>query len=315
MKSLGQAGGAQPVALHAPGNATVVGARRTVYNGVEASADYSIMFSPCLEVWVEFGHVRSIVPALLTKLPPFDQGCNTYSPAPGALVSACWTAAADVKVSAGETIGTTVGLDLTMFDARVPAIQYANNARWGGITTGFDHFHVVPFSDYSPSRCAPRSRGASDRSTERAGAPSHRLAARSHQTSREPRRAPGSSGTSRRIRSRRISRSTRPTWTRRSSISMGTSGGPLTPGLRRMVPSSGGPFNLHPAQITPGTAVHGWDLSYQYDQGSPGIALLQPVHATTLRIEGRLGVATSCATTVQPFALTDLSALTPPHGA
>src|SRR5205085_1102705 len=121
---------------------------RSRYGGPTPFEDYSIMFSACKETWVEFGHVRSITPAILAQIPPFDQGCNTYSPNPGSTVTACWTKSADIKVNAGDVIGTTAGLDLLMYDSRVTPIVYANDARWGGLSNGFDHFHVVPFSDY-----------------------------------------------------------------------------------------------------------------------------------------------------------------------
>jgi hypothetical protein len=304
VKSFGQAGGAQPVEIFAPGNVTVVGARRTQYGAPAASEDYSIMFSACRETWVEFGHVKTITPSLLAKIPAFDQGCNTYSPSPGQSVTACWTKSADIKVNAGEVIGTTAGLDLTMFDSRVPAISYANNARWGGLSNGFDHFHVVPFSDYysEPMHANVQGMlGSFDGKIRRTIAP-----------------LGGTIATD-------IAGTAQGTWFFASeptypeyphlainpdnvepnllNISMGTSGGQLGPGLRRMHPSSVGPFNRHPAQITPGSTVHCWDLSYQYDPGSPGIALIQLVDATTLKIEGRLGAQYTCANQ-QPSALT-----------
>lgn len=295
-----------PVPLYAPGNLTVVGARSTKYAGTGGFEDYSILFSSCRETFAEFGHVRSIAPSLLAKLPPFDQGCTTYSPAPGSSVTACWTKGVEVRVSAGEMIGTTAGLDLWLFDARVTPIIYANPARWGGATAGIDHFHVVPFSDYyaEPMRSTVQSMlGSYDGRIQRTIPP-----------------LGGTIGTD-------VPGSVQGTWffgteptypesphlaivpnhidPRRIEISMGTSGGSYPSGLRAMMPSENGPFNRHPAQITPGPTVHCWDLINAGDLGTGyGIALIQLVDATTLRIEGRVGSATTACANQQPAAFT-----------
>jgi hypothetical protein len=305
LKSFGQSGGAQPVDLYAPGDVTIVGARRSVYNGVAATVDYSIMFSACKETWVEFGHVRSIAPAILAKIPPFDQGCNTYSPNPGSTVTACWTKSTEIKVSAGEAIGTTAGLDLWMFDARVPAITYANNARWGGLSNGFDHFHVVAFSDYfaEPLRTTVQGMlGSYDGKVKRTIQPLGGTIATDVAGTAQGMWMFGNEPTYPESPHLAIvPDNVDPTLV---NISMGTSGGTFTTGLRKMVPSSIGPFNRHPSQITPGATIHCWDLINGFDLGGGyGVALIQLVDATTLRIEGRLGPQYTCANQ-QPSAFT-----------
>jgi hypothetical protein len=305
LKSFGQPGGAQPVEVYAPANVTIVGARRSTYNGLPSSTDYSIMFSACRETRVEFGHIRTIAPAILARIPAFDQGCNTYSPAPGSSVTACWTKSADIRVTAGELIGTTAGLDLWMFDARVAAIQYANNARWGGMTSGFDHFHVVPFSDYytEPTRTTVQGiLGSFDGKIRRTIPPLGGTIATDVAGTVQGAWFFGSEPTY--PESPHLAINPDNVQPDLINVSMGTSGGTIPPGLRRMIPSTGGPYNRHPSQITVASGIQCWDLSNQYDPGSPGIALIQLVDATTLKIEGKMNPGTTCAGTAQPFALT-----------
>jgi hypothetical protein len=296
LKTFGQPGGAQPVDLFAPGSVTIVGARRTQYGTPTTAEDYSLMFSACRDTWVEFGHVKSIAPAILAKLPPFDQGCNTYQPSPGQNVTACWTKSAEIKVNAGELIGTTAGLDLSMFDARVTAIKYANDSRWGGLSNGFDHFHVVPFSDYysEPMRSTVQGYlGSFDGKVKRTVAPLGGTIALDVANSAQGAWFFGSAPTYPESPHLAINPDhVDPTVI---DISMGTSGGSLTPGLRQMRPSTNGPFNVHPSQITVASGIQCWDLSYQFDPGSPGIALIQLIDATTLKIEGRLAFGLNCA--------------------
>jgi hypothetical protein len=304
VKSFGQPGGAQPVDLFAPGNVTIVGARRTQYGAPPTSTDYSIMFSACKDTWVEFGHVKTIEPSLLAKIPAFDQGCNTYSPSPGQSVTACWTKSAEIKVNAGDIIGTTAGLDLSMFDARVTAIKYANDSRWGGLSNGFDHFHVVPFSDYysEPMRTAVQGYlGSFDGKKKRTIAPLGGTIASDVAGTAQGTWFFGSEPTYPESPHLAINPdNVDPTLI---NISMGISGGTFSPGLRQMIPSASGPFNTHPSQITVASGVQCWNLSYQYDPGSPGIALIQLVDATTLKIEGRLTFGLTCAG-AQPLAFT-----------
>jgi hypothetical protein len=293
-----------PVSVMAPGAVHIVGARRTLYAQGTVGEDYSLMFSGCRETYAEFGHVRSIAPAILSRLPAFDQSCNTYSPNPGATVTACWTKPTDIQVSAGEIIGTTAGLDLWFFDKRIAALVFANPTRWGGIEAGFDHFHVVPMSDYftEPLRLSVQAMlGSHDGSVKRTIAP-----------------LGGTIGTD-------VPGTAQGTWFFGSeptypesphlaiapdnvdpsyiNVSMGLSGGAFSSGLYRMLPSATGPFNRSPSLITPGAAVHCWDLTPVYGGGpAVGVALLQLVDATTLKIEGRIGPQFTC-TTQQPLAL------------
>ena len=59
-----------------------------------------------------------------------SSGCSSYSPNPGLSVTDCYTKRVDIKVSAGDVIGTTAGLDLLLFDTRVKPLVYANASRW-----------------------------------------------------------------------------------------------------------------------------------------------------------------------------------------
>jgi hypothetical protein len=296
LKSFGP-GSITPVDVVAPAAVTIVGARRTQYGSPATFEDFSIMFSACRDTWVEFGHLRAIAPGIVAQLPPFDQGCNSYSPSPGQVVTACWTRASDIKVSAGEVIGTTAGLDLWMFDARIAPLTFANPARWGGMSSGFDHFHVVPFSDYytEPMRGTVQSMlGSFDGKVKRTIAPLGGTIASDVAGTVQGAWFFGAAPTYPEYPHLAISPNhVDPT---RIEISMGISGGAFASGLRAMLPSAAGPFNRHPALITPGTAVHCWDLINAGDLGPGyGVALIQLVDATTLKIEGRLGPQFSCA--------------------
>jgi len=151
--------GAAPVALVAPGNVTVTRGRRTQYSVGTTNVDYSLEFSSCRETHAEFGHVRTVSASLLPQLGAFDQNCDTYSPNPGLTVASCYTGSIAVQVNAGDALGTTAGLDLSMFDSLVPSLTYANASRWTTTSDGFDHVHVVPFSDYhaEPARTTVQS--------------------------------------------------------------------------------------------------------------------------------------------------------------
>jgi hypothetical protein len=304
LKSFGS-GSITPVDVFAPGAVTIVGARRSQYGSPPTFEDYSIMFSACKDTWVEFGHVRSIAANIAAKLPAFDQGCNTYSPSPGSVVTACWTKSADIKANAGDVIATTAGLDLWMFDARITPLVFANPSRWSGMTAGFDHFHVVPFTDYyaDPLRATVQSMlGSYDGKVKRTVPPLGGTIATDIAGTAQGTWFFGSEPTYPESPHLAIvPDNVDPT---RIDISMGLSGGTFTSGLRAMVPSAAGPFNRHPSQITPGATVHCWDLSNAFDSGTGyGIALIQLVDATTLKIEGRLGPQFTC-TNQQPGAFT-----------
>src|SRR5439155_15876473 len=113
------------VTVVAPAAMTITVAHQGTQGGV---TDYTLEFSPCKEVYGQFGHVLSIAPSLLSRLGAFDQFCNSYFPVPNSLVSTCETKTVAIKVAAGEALGTTggpsphsFGLDFSLWDGRVPA--------------------------------------------------------------------------------------------------------------------------------------------------------------------------------------------------
>jgi hypothetical protein len=118
-------------------------------------SDYTIEFSICTEVYGQFGHVASIAPSLLAQVGAIDQGCQTYSPSTGTSVATCETKQVAIAVHAGDVIGTaggdpphSIALDFSLWDSRVPAITFANPARWPSSSDGFDSYHDVAASDY-----------------------------------------------------------------------------------------------------------------------------------------------------------------------
>ncbi len=298
LRNFGQSG-ATPAPLHSPGAVSVLRATVSRYSAGSVSEDYSIYFSPCAQVSARFGHVRTIAPELLVRLGPFDQNCNTYSPNPGLTITACSTKNVNVPLAAGDAMGTTAGLDLWLYDARVPAHLAANPARWQVNQDKFDFFHVVPFSDYfaEPVRTGVQALlGSYDGSVKRTVAPLGGTIAYD---------VPGTlQGTW-----FNPAQPTNPEYWHmafvpdnvnpdRMNLSMGLSQAGFLANLYYVTPTAGGEVNRHPAQVTPGVQIWCYDFQNQY-----GMALLQLSDATTLRFEGRNGQSRTCAGE-RPWAFT-----------
>ena len=118
-------------------------------------ADYTIEFSVCAQVYGQFGHVASIAPSLLAQAGAIDQGCQSYSPSPGTTVNTCQTKLLAIPVHAGDVIGSaggdpphSIALDFSLWDSRVPAMTFANPARFPMNNDLFDEYHIVAASDY-----------------------------------------------------------------------------------------------------------------------------------------------------------------------
>lgn len=145
-------GTSTPIAIFSPATMWVTRAKVTQYS--TGSSDFAFEFQPCLDVKGEFGHVSSILARIVNELGAFDQNCQTYSPNPGLTVTSCYTKPGAVKVDDGESIGivgpagTSIALDFSLWDKRVPPIVFANPTRWFVNSDGFDRYHVVPASDY-----------------------------------------------------------------------------------------------------------------------------------------------------------------------
>ena len=141
------------VALVAPSDLVVTRIRRaTTTPGI---TDYTLEFSPCAEVYGQFGHVASIEPTLLSQVGSFDQMCESYSPIQGTSIASCQSRAVAVRVRAGAPLGTaggaaphSIALDFWLWDARVPLLAFVNPLRWSSSNDRFDQFHVAPASDY-----------------------------------------------------------------------------------------------------------------------------------------------------------------------
>lgn len=287
--------GNPPVPLYAPGNITVTGARVVHYNQSSAADDYALDFTPCRELTVDFGHVRTLSPALLAALGAFDQQCQTYSPVPGTVVNNCYTKPVDIKISAGEVIGTTAGLDLQLFDNRVTPIVYANPARWIQNPSGFDHFHVAPFSDYfaEPARTTVRSLlGSFDGKTHRTVEPlGGSLASDAIGTAQgswlNPSRPTYPEPPHLAITPDNVDPS-------RIDVSIGTSQNGFTPGAYYFVPSASGTINRHPSAIAPGPTIYCWEIGYA-PTDRRGLVLVQLTDVNTLQLETRATSTKTCA--------------------
>lgn len=294
--------GTGPVALSAPGRITITRARATTYTTGAGNTDYALTFMPCAEVMGDFGHVSALSPALLQQIGAFDQQCSSYSPSPGVTVRSCYSRTANIVVEAGTVIGQTQGLDLSLFDTRITPLAFANDARWTRNSNGFDHFHVVPFSDYfaDPTRSTVRDMlgsfdGRIRRTTEPRGGT---IASDLPGTAQGAWLATG-----------------QPTYPEvphvafapdhvdpsRITVSIGSPLNGLASGGYYMTPSSSGLANRAPAAITPGATVHCWEIGYAATDRR-GAVLVQLVDANTIKVEGKPGASTTCDTLV-PFTL------------
>jgi hypothetical protein len=268
-------------------------------------ADYSVEFSPCAEVYAQFGHVSTIAPAILSRLGAFDQYCNTYSPAPGASVSTCETKAGAIKVSAGEIIGTAGGasphslaLDFSLWDARVPAIAYVNPARWSQSNDRFDNLHVVGASDYfaEPVKSQLAARvGSYDGATHRTVLPIGGSIAVDVAGSMMGFWFNPTQPTYPEVPHLAVSPDNLdPT---RVAFSVGTSLPGWNRGIVWFTPVNAGYVNRNPAQVSADGSI------YCFESAGPWVILAKLVDANTLRLEAEPQAAFSCAA-AQPWTFT-----------
>jgi len=298
--------GNAPVPLYAPGNITITQGRLVHYLSSSASNppdDYALDFTPCREVTVDFGHVRTMSAAVLAALGPFDQQCSTYSPSPGLTVSNCYTKPVEIKVNAGDVIGASAGLDLQLFDSRVSPLTFANAARWISNTSGFDHFHVAPFSDYfaEPMRSTVRGMlGTFDGRTRRTAEPvggtiGSDVAGTAQGVWFNPSQPTYPEIPHLSIVPDNVTPST-------IDVSIGTSLPGIAPGAYNFTPSAAGLVNRDPSTITPGQTIYCWEIGYTANDRR-GVVLVQLPDATTLVAEGRAGANRTCAGE-QPWGFT-----------
>jgi hypothetical protein len=291
--SFGSSGATVPV--YAPGNITITGARVVRYSTGSTGEDYGIDFTPCREVSASFGHVRSLSPTLLSALGSLDQQCSSYSPNPGLEVTNCFSRRVNIKVTAGDVIGTTAGLDLLLFDTRAAPAVYANNTRWISTASGFDHFHIAPFSDYyvEPARSTVRAMlGSFDGKTKRTAEPIGGTI------------ATDVAGTA---QGAWLS-STAPTYPETPhlaivpdnvdpsgiDVSIGASQPGMPPGAYSFVPVKSGTINRDPSTITPSQSFYCWEIGYSsFDRR--GVVIVQLPDSATLVVDARSGSTRTCA--------------------
>lgn len=147
-------GARREVALVAPSDLVVTRIRRaTTTPGI---TDYTLEFSPCAEVYGQFGHVASIEPALLAQVGAFDQMCESYALIQGTFIASCQSRPVAIHFRAGALLGTaggasphSIALDFWLWDARAPPLAFVSPSRWSSSNDRFDAFHVAPASDLS----------------------------------------------------------------------------------------------------------------------------------------------------------------------
>ncbi|PIR21306.1 MAG: hypothetical protein COV45_00745 [Deltaproteobacteria bacterium CG11_big_fil_rev_8_21_14_0_20_47_16] len=140
------------VPLYAPATATIT----NISSGTSLATnktDYSIIFYPCTQLQAYFYHVATLSSEILSAFNSADKSCNTYNPGSGDTTHC--SAGVDIPITAGEQIGTVGGpttssyaVDLGLYDNRITALIYANDARIRAEGNGYDDFHVVCAIDY-----------------------------------------------------------------------------------------------------------------------------------------------------------------------
>jgi hypothetical protein len=284
-----------PIPLYAPGNVTITGARIVRYSTGSTGEDYGLDFTPCREISATFGHVRSLSPGLLSALGPFDQQCSSYSPSPGLEVTNCYSRRVDIKVAAGDSIGTTAGLDLLLFDSRVAPLSYANATRWITNSSGFDHFHVAPFSDYyaEPARSTVRAMlGSFDGKTKRTAEPiGGTIATDVVGTAQGTWLSPGAPTYPETPHLAIVPDNVDPS---RIDVSIGMSQPGMPAGAYSFIPTTSGAINRDPSTITPSASIYCWEIGYSpFDRR--GVVLVQLPEPATLVVDARSGSNRTCA--------------------
>jgi hypothetical protein len=109
------------VTLRAPGDLSVTQLRRVRYTGPDVppgEEDYAIFFQVCRELTGWFGHVAALAPTFSPETVPYGN-CRTYSVI-WATVESCEASDLDIKISAGEELGTGGAVtDVGITDSRV----------------------------------------------------------------------------------------------------------------------------------------------------------------------------------------------------
>jgi hypothetical protein len=188
----------------------------------------------------------------------------------------------------------------------VTPLRYANASRWISNASGFDHFHVAPFSDYfaEPARSSVRALlGSFDGRTHRTveplgGSIASDLAGTAQGTwfnASQPTypETPHLSIVPDNVDPTRI------------DVSIGGSQPGMASGAYTFAPSATGTVNRDPSTITPGAALYCWEIGYGATDRR-GVVLVQLPDAQTLVMEARPGAARTCAAE-EPLAFTNAS--------
>ncbi len=140
------------VPVYAPGDITITSISSST-NLTANRTDYSITFYLCSQLQGYFYHVASLSSALTEAFNNGSGSCTTYNPGSGDYTRC--NKSVSVTAKAGDQIGTAGGattsslaLDFGLYDSRITALTYANDARTMSNNAQFDDFHVVCPIDY-----------------------------------------------------------------------------------------------------------------------------------------------------------------------
>ncbi len=113
--------------------------------------DYAIDFSPCRDIYTNFGHVTKLSPALESAIAGKNGNCQTQRPRPGDEYTYC-RYEISITLKAGDAIGeagggTPTGLDWQVLDYRAKPLAYANPKRYRESSLYF----ACPLDLYTPA--------------------------------------------------------------------------------------------------------------------------------------------------------------------
>ncbi|MHB1313403.1 MAG: hypothetical protein ACYC3L_15405 [Gemmatimonadaceae bacterium] len=298
---LTSAAGGSPAPLVAPGDLYVTQAKSTRYSTGTTAEDYAVTFTPCQQVLGEFGHVRTLTPALAQALGPFDLSCNSYSPDGSLTVTQCYSRVTAIRLKAGDPMGTSAGLDFTLTDTRTPAGQFANNARWTA-DRGSALQHVVPASDYFDEPVRSRVRALLGRFDGRIKRTIEPLGGTIY--SDIPGTAEGAwikSGSPTYPESPHLAIVPDNVQPDLIAFSVGLSQAGLASGAFQVQPLANGTIDRAPGQVVPGSTIYCYDLRYFVGNAPVATLLLQLVDANTLKVEAHADGSACAAQQARAF--------------
>lgn len=138
--------------VYAPGDLLITEALANEHVGASFT-DYSVIFQPCEEITVSFGHVSSLNPAVFGDTASFAGWNLNNEYSTGGETYRVWSKDFSIQTKAGDLLGTAGGnpgqwaLDFGLWDKNYNPISVANPQRW----EQYNYLHALcPLTLYEP---------------------------------------------------------------------------------------------------------------------------------------------------------------------